>query len=337
LSAIIAGFLAFGCDIGEVDLRATGPALHVVESTPTDGEGITCDLADSACGVPLDRAIRLELDRPLIPASANRQSISVYAGTPGLGSPFLFPYYDVLARVLTYRLSGWLEPKTLYRLALPIAIDRRAAGLRAFDGAALAPGQVPTELSFFTSALPAASQPSPPFIEPTCEAVVQLLSEHCASGCCHGGEKPAMGLRLDSKAGLFSTAVGRVAHQTETGNTLGVTFENPARFGVAMPIIAPESAATSYLVYKMMLSDENLAPCSGADCGFDDLPGAQTCMPFSTQERERIAGWFVQGEPMPPERTPAESSGCGPPAGRPLNCGEMRALERFINSGVPCE
>ena len=196
---------------------------------------------------------------------------------------------------------------------------------------------MPNEFSFITSARqPEAPPPVPPFSEPTCDDVTRLLGARCAGSCCHGGDSPAMGLRLDSADALERTAIERVAHQTETGNTLGVSFSDPARFGVAMPIIDQSSPATSYLVYKLLLSPANLAPCSADSCAFDALPGARSCLPLPEAERERMAAWFVPGQAMPIVEREAFDVSCLPSDNRPLDCGEMRALTRWIEAGARC-
>lgn len=312
-----------------------GPALHVVASVPRNGQGVNCGAGDLNCGVPVDTPITLRFDRILLPATAVRQSIVVYSGAPGVGAPFLQPSYDVLERELTFRMAGRFEATALYRVQLPIARSASDYGLRAFDGAPLESGRVPVELSFVTSAALMDAAPSPAFDEPTCDDVAALLASHCAGSCCHGGESPAMGLRLDSVTGIEATAIQRVAHQTETGNTLGVPFVNPSRFGVAMPIIDPGSAASSYLVYKLLLSPDNLRACAAGACSFDALPGAQSCAPLPADERDRLAAWFVQGDAMPIVAHGADPS-CLPPDNRALDCGEMRALTRWIDRGARC-
>lgn len=286
--------------------------------------------------MPVDTPFEFRFDRLLLPASAVRQSIAVYTGVPGLGAPFLLPTYDPLERRLSYQNTGRLVENALYQLRLPIAASSSDSGLRAFDGAPLEPLPVPNEFSFITSASLVEAPPAPPFSEPTCDDVVRLLGARCAGSCCHGGDSPAMGLRLDSADALERTAIERVAHQTESGNTLGVPFTNPARFGVAMPIIDRRSAATSYLVYKLLLSPANLAPCREGWCAFDALPGARTCSPLPAAERERIAAWFVSGQAMPIVQHERLDAACVPPDNRPLDCGEMRALTRWIDAGARC-
>jgi hypothetical protein len=104
-----------------------------------------------------------------------------------------------------------------------------------------------------------------------------------------------------------------------------------------MPIIDPESAPTSYLVYKLLLHAPNLAPCSEEPCPFEDLPGARSCAPLTPEETERMAGWFVAGEPMPILRHGGETDSCAPVDNRPLDCGSMRAIERWIENGAWCD
>jgi hypothetical protein len=326
-----------GCDLGPAQLDpGHGPALHLLASLPENGQGIRCSKGDASCGVPIDATIELSFDRPLLPATAVRQSIAVYTGSPGVGSPFLVPNYDLLERRLRFRNMGRLQPNALYQLRLPLAHSSSESGLRAFDGAGLEPDVAPNELSFVTSASLAVVPAAPAFSEPTCEQITTLLSSHCAGSCCHGGESPAMGLRLDTWSGLEQTAIEHVAHQTETGNTVGVPFSNPARFGVAMPILDPNGPATSYLIYKLLLSPANLAPCATDSCAFEALPGAQSCVPLPGAERERLAAWFVQGAAMPIVESGVSDAGCLPSDNRPLDCGEMRAITRFIEGGARC-
>lgn len=326
-----------GCDLGPAQVDpGHGPALHVLASLPENGQGIRCRESDPSCGAPIDTAFDFRFDRLLLPATAVRQSIAVFTGTPGVGAPFLIPNYDLLERRLTYRNTGRLQPNALYQLQLPLASESSDNGLRAFDGAPLEAGVVPNEFSFFTSGSLAQVPPTAVFSEPTCDEVTGLLTSRCSGSCCHGGESPVMGLRLDSWSGLEQTAIERVAHQTETGNTVGVPFARPARFGVAMPIIDAGNPHTSYLVYKLLLSPANLAPCSADSCAFDALPGAQSCVPLPTDERERLAAWFVRGEAMPIVGRQSSDPGCLPPDNRALDCGEMRAITRWIASGARC-
>jgi hypothetical protein len=117
-----------------------------------------------------------------------------------------------------------------------------------------------------------------------------------------------MGLVLDSWDAIGRTALGRVAHQTEIGASIGRTDENPLRFGANMPIIDPGRPDNSYLMYKLLLAPETYDPCPDPDaetqseaeaawcgsCSADDR-----CEPPDGAELERLAGWFVRGAPMP--------------------------------------
>jgi hypothetical protein len=336
-AAVLALIGLVACDVGPKQLDAgRGPALHVLNMEPSDGQGIACDPAAPDCGVPVDTPIRLHVDRPVLPTTVVRQSIGLYTARPGLFSPFLLPEYDLLNRTITFRISGTLIPNLLYHLELPTADKPSDPGLRAFDGAVLEPGRVPSLLSFITSA--ASSLPAPRLTrEPGCDEITQMFQSSCVSGCCHGEATPALGLRLDSADALVATAIARVAHETETGNTLGVAFVNPERFGVGQAIIEPGQPFASYLMYKLLVSNENLAPCT-SDCEkYQEFEGPNACEPLSDDERGRMMGWFVQGEAMPMSVEAAHASGCTDLPTRPhLDCGRMRALSRFIATGAAC-
>ncbi|HYO96361.1 MAG TPA: Ig-like domain-containing protein [Polyangiaceae bacterium] len=337
LLALLAALGACDTRTGALD-PAHGPALRVLSTSPADGEGADCARDDLACGVPLDAEIRIQFNRPLLPASAVRQSIRIYTGTPANGAPFLTPTYDVLTRQLRFRLNGRLQSKALYRAELLVAGSPAEPGLRAFDGALLREGPAPLSWSFMTSGqLAPVPEPAPPALpEPTCDDISALLSTNCASGCCHGADEPPFGLRLDGKEGLLGTAINHVARETETGNAVGVTYVNPARFGVGMPIIAPGAPANSYLIYKLLLKPENFGPCVAEACGpFQALADDAGCLPLDEAESTRLREWFVQGEPMPLGW--GRGASCeNVPVDRHLDCGTLRALTRWIDTGAHC-
>lgn len=328
--------LAFspGCDVGP---RATdpayGPPLRVVSRSPANGEGADCAVSDVACGVPTNTRIRLRFDRALLPTTAVRQAIRVYTGTPVNGAPLTAPQYDVLSSELTFTFQGDLSPGSLYQVEL-LTEPGGDSVLRAFDGAPLPSDELATRWSFLTARRrePALDAPADARTG-TCDEVVPVLTERCGSACCHGGETPAMGLRLVSRDDV-RRATNRVAHQTETSGVLGTPFDDPSRFGVGMAIIDPNRAHSSYLVYKLLLDPRNLAPCDGgASCAtFLDLPGADGCRRFGADEERRIAEWFVQGEPMPLDRG---CDGAAPPSR--LDCATLRAITSWIESGAQCD
>lgn len=294
---------------------------------------MSCPLTDGACGVPTNARIRLRFDRALLPSTAVRQAIRVYTGTPSNAAPPTVPHYDILSSELTFTFQNDLRPGLLYQVEFTREGEAGDSLLRAFDGAPLPRDELTQRWSFLTARRrdPALDQPPPS--SATCAEVLPALAESCASGCCHAGSTPAMGLSLESRDGLLA-AVNRVAHQTETGDGLGVSFEDAARFGVGMPLIDPNRAHGSYLVYKLLLEPQNLSPCpEGRPCSaFLSLPGAADCRPLPEDERRRLAEWFVLGAAMP------LAWDCqGRRAHRTLDCATLRALTTWIDSGARCD
>lgn len=262
-----------------------------------------------------------------MPSSAVRQSILIYTGTPSNAAPAggeLSPRYDVLTRTVRYDFPGGfrLHPKTLYTVELPLYSDDAPLGFRAFDGATFA-GTEPLRFAFFTGKGPAA-EPPPPREPPSCDEVARVF-DGCAG--CHGrlGGEPAppLGLSLVAWEGIQTSALGRVAHQTEIGATTGVTNEAPLRFGVNMPIIDPERPDNSYLFYKLLLRPEAYEPSSGAP---DDCTLADACVPPDAAELERLRNWFLRGAGMPDV----------PPGQSFLHHAEATLLERYIVTGARC-
>lgn len=316
------GFALAGCDQGPrlIDPVA-GPALQLVSSYPTHGEGLDCPLADRSCGVPIDARVELRFDRFLLPSTAVRNSISFFTGAASnfvpadRSGPEIIPAYDPLERVVTFSLPGdvTLQPNTLYTVVIPIASTDDAVGFRAFDGAPLA-GDEPLRLSFRTSDAREVDPPEPP-AEVSCadfvctafgqaEAGCELpIASGCAAANCHGAPdtEPRMGLSLASPDAVAASAVTRVAHQTETGPTTGRTFQSPPRFGMAMPLIDPTRPSNSYLVYKLLLAPESYQPAfEGEPCSrYRAVVDPERCIQPDEAELARLREWFVRGEPMP--------------------------------------
>ncbi|HVU00171.1 MAG TPA: hypothetical protein VHE30_00415 [Polyangiaceae bacterium] len=222
-----------------------------------------------------------------------RQSLRVYSGDPSLAI-FLQPDYDVVERVVTFRLAdgGILDPGLLYHVDLfePEADD--GAGFLAFDGAPLERGDAPLHFSFRTArAVPAAP---PTRKTPTCDDTLAVFADACSA--CHAGTAAFMGLRLESGSDLRETAISHVARETE-GPRAGTPLVDPARFGVGMPLVDPGSPASSYLVYKLLAKAENF----GSDCSTIHRaalpPGV--CPLATDGERGRLGDWFVRLAPMP--------------------------------------
>ena len=104
-----------------------------------------------------------------------------------------------------------------------------------------------------------------------------------------------MGLDLSSPEAVERTAIGRVAHQTETGESTAEPELAPSRLGRPMAVIAPGDPGDSYLLYKALLQPD-LSPLLGLDSA-----GGQA-------ELQRLRGWVVLGLPMPPDNPLAEDS-----------------------------
>jgi hypothetical protein len=310
--------------------------MRLVATDPPNGAGLDCELDDPACGVPTDVTLALHFDRFLLPETAIRQSVTMYTGSrgnvappPSSTRPELTPQYDPLERTVRYLLPpGYqLHPHALYTVELPIYSDAQPLGFRAFDGAPLA-GQSPILFSFRTGSGPALAPAATPDA-PSCSEFLGLV-ESCAFLSCHGDAGPKyaaarMGLLLDTAAGVRDTAVARVAHQTETSDTTGITNQAPPRFGTNMPIIDPGRPENSYLLYKLLIGVTSYLPEERGGC-----PTGDRCEPPSPDEIGRLRAWFVRGEPMPLAENPND------PAERFIHRAEAERIQAFIAQGDGC-
>jgi hypothetical protein len=320
-----------GCDQGSPYLSPSqGPPLRIIATYPALGAGLDCDPRDIECGVPIDARFEFRFDRFLSPDSAIRQSLTIYTGVPsnvvsaGNRLPEIAPEYDVVERVARVTLPEGLRlhPNAVYTLELAVPDADSAFGFAAFDGAPLA-AETPLVVSFATSNQLEAERTEPS--APSCDEVVELFSG-CASGACHGGATPRMGLDLSSPEAISRTAIGRVAHQTEVSSTTGVALQDPDRFGVAMPLIDPARPDNSYLLYKLLLADDNYFG-AGSECRSEHLAAVdpELCTRPSADELLRIREGFVLGESMP---HPASVRRLGPEG--------LRSVSRFIRAGAAC-
>jgi hypothetical protein len=366
-AALLALLGPTGCDLGTRDVEpGPGPGPRLIAAYPASGEGTRCAATDpDDCGVPTDSTIELRFDRHILPSTAVRQSIVVYSGSAE-AFVFLQPEYDVVERVVAYRLPAGaaLRPRTLYTVELVQPGDASANGFRAVDGAPLAEGPIPHRYSFLTARGPRLEAPlrEPP---PSCEEVLSVVrNAGCTNAGCHtstSNHDPPMGLDLDGLPQLRSI-VGRVARQTETGALVGTPMVDPVRFGVSMPLVQPGSPGTSYLVYKLLRHPANYR--ASAACSPDGGPsiseldggcrvldsaenaclrepcgscyraplGLDECLPMSADESERLREWFVRGEPMPRAEEPVD--GGGKAAG--FDKAALRGLTRWIAGGARC-
>jgi hypothetical protein len=343
--------------------RAIGPDVRLLAIYPRDGDGVECAAdADVSCGVPVNATLTLRFDRFLNPASVNRQAIRVFTGDPADSGAIPFDVnYDPLERVVEFRMpSGYgFVSRALYQIELVVASGPDDFGIRAFDGAPLAEGDVPLAMSFRTSGI-AEEQPVPSV--PSCEEIVRDVLSHtqlgnCARNECHHsrpnhplGGAPE-GLWLDGRHNLRITAIDRVAHETEFGDSSGVPLQDSPRFGVQMPLIDPKSPGNSYLFYKLLRLPRNFEPCpeppppeegqpppppvspvcsASTDPSVSSyarlpLPEGESVVP-QADEITRLREWFVRGEAMPFPRGPASS----------VSLDGLRALGAFIAAGADC-
>lgn len=232
-----------GCDAGPRDDQETrGPAITIL------GANVGIDTP-----LPADGAIEVAVDRYLLPSSVTRQSFVLVTGDneniPEAQAPVVT--YDPIARTVTLRgqRRPWLDEGKLYKLVVTTPGESPTSGLRAIDGATLAPRQK-RRFEFFVG--PPSGKP---YVEPRpdlCRDVLPILANKCGGGFCHGDSpSAAQGLVLTTPKGLGTTAIGRVAHESDTTGRSGDPESEGRVFGVAMPLVQPGSPANSWLLYKV--------------------------------------------------------------------------------------
>jgi len=279
----------------------------------------------------------VRFDRYLLPSTAVRQSFFVYTGDPsnaipgGNDLPALSPRYDLVERVVSYELptGALLQPNTLYTAELVVPLDETASGFRAFDFAPLE-GDRNVKIEFLTSNQRKTASPAEP--TGTCFAAARTFADHCDSAGCHNANDRRMDLDLSDANTVAFTAIGRVAHQAETGPKTGVPLQNPDRFGVGMPRIDPGRPDNSYLMYKLVTAPENYWASRETPslCRTRHLAavGLDTCVPATLDENERLRAWFLRGLAMP--RAVGENSPSF------LVRSELESIESWIRAGAPC-
>ena len=319
----------------------------MLASYPAAGQGLDCDTTSDDCGVDRNTVLQFRFDRYLLPATTVRQAIRL--GSGDVLTFFSQPEYDLVERVLIYRPAAPLPPKTTIRIELIVPSEDEPDGLRAFDGAPLDPNSpAPLEFDFHTNGLDPEPVAIPPEPAPSCTDVITTVftfSNGCAA--CHtpGGKAPCpagfapdaeqkcvpvprMGLDLTSFEGLLTTAIGKVAHQTEIGAKGGTPLENPPRLGVQMPIVDSGRPDNSYMMYKLLRNERNF-PELGSESLCDTryqvgfLPGGP-CLPPTAEESTRLREWFVRGQPMPADPE------------KPLFRAQLRDIQSWIRAGAVC-
>jgi hypothetical protein len=153
-----------------------------------------------------------------------------------------------------------------------------------------------------------------------CPQPVRSILQSCSYTNCHASGSngvstigPAAGLDLSTPELIRLTAIGRVAHQTQTGEHASLPDRNPARFGRAMPIIDPQNAGNSYLLYKVI-----------AHTGF-----AGVITDADPAELVRLRNAVVVGMQMPP---PQAAGGLGQRDSTPVT--DYDTLSAWISQGA---
>jgi hypothetical protein len=214
--------------------------------------------------LPANGAIQLAFDRLLLPSCITRQTFILQGLTPTVA-------YDPVARVVTVTPTTSLTPGQSYELDLATPANAAdPSGVRAVDGAILAPGST-DRLVFLATAATATSGPTPPPTIDFCNDIFAPVFQTCGGPGCHGTALPAAGLLLATTEGVAQTAIGRVAHGANTGPN-AATQPPGLLFGEDMPIIDPGSGAgaagnpgDSWLLYKLLMA----VPEAGVDPSCD--------------------------------------------------------------------
>lgn len=294
--------LLSACDTGgRPPEDAAGPPVHVVALRATVVEVFDEGVGPPALG-PIDgfhrpvptTAFHVQVDRYLDPVTASRQAVCLQSVATEVrtiadcsAGLILRPSYDPVTRTVTYyQESGAsrLAPDTFYRLTVLTPTEELDFGLRAFDGAPLAGNHV---FDFVTGPDDeATATEGPPDGALDCATLLRGPLSSCASGGCHGpgGLPVAMGLDLASPSGIEQTARGHVAHQTQRGPQATTGDQASLTFGRSMPIVAPGDPGRSYLLYKLLASDDFAADPT-----------------LASGETERLRQGVVVGMPMPPD------------------------------------
>lgn len=342
-----------GCDLGPADVEPsdTPPvqltSVLAASEISSDGSSLVyspIDVIGGRTAVISTTSFKLLFNRLLLPASATRQAVCVESVLDDVVNAsqcadgiFLAPSYDPVQREVTYRQAPGnprLAPGARYQLSVYTAITAADNGIRSFDGVPLEapasiefgvrddpPGAVPpydplpTSDHFCTAPDPPCDNPS------TCARSVAGMLGGCSYGGCHAGNPSAAaeGLELGSPATLVATALGHVAHETETGETAQEPELSSLRFGRAMPILDPGVPGDSYLIYKLLARH-------GLPLRVPFPPDPSGDPDVDPPEVVRLRSFLVVGMPMPPSDVPSFV---------PLRAGEPEWISEWLLQGAP--
>jgi hypothetical protein len=150
-------------------------------------------------------------------------------------------------------------------------------------------------------------------------------------------------LWLDDTGNFATSAINRVARQTDTGDVSGGSpAELSPRFGVRLGLILPRNPGASYLLYKLLLGPDNYADCTSPEqselcalpgpcaTAYPSLPLADgECLEPPEEELSRLREWFVRGVPMPRKNSLGQKGN--------VRMQGLRALSAFIADGARCD
>lgn len=300
--------------------------------------------------------IEITFDRYLNPGTANRQGVELVdenGFVPG-GPPIV--QYDPVTRVITISNptpgKAWLAVGQFYKLVFPVATDDGGPfGLRAIDGATIDPS---TKTITFEVAAPTGNPPVLPAID-FCADVFPIFAAKrtstfatkgaCTNGACHAAGTGATGVVLETPDEIQRTLIGIEAAETATAaNTTPLPPQ--AAFPVGMPLVDPGDPGNSYLLYKLLLPDQNGVPsargasiayttstsagCKAVTAPFDYGPVAAFA---SADEGARLAAHVV-GRRMPwgdwDDATQSFTLG----GGTPLTLDEIERVRLWIQEGA---
>lgn len=226
--------------------------------------------------VPRRLALRFLFDRDLDPRSVSRNSVAVVSGD---GAVLLTTRYDTIDRAVEARAfrGGPLIARVRYRAVLD---ELRGALGGTLDEAVTIPFRTAAD----DNALPPDDEPAP------WSAVGPLLRDRCGGSGCHGGERPAMGLRLDTADGVRATAIGVPSLQA-TGPrdgdvSLGVLAGRPALSRIE---VLGDEGRPEYSYLMLKIADHSWIHGDPMPRGRDAL---------SRDEQRLLQSWIRAGAPV---------------------------------------
>jgi hypothetical protein len=319
------------------------------DGTPDDPKPIA---ADGSTRIVPSASLRLRFDRFLLPGTVTRQSVCLQPDTGDVADytkcgkgVFLEPTYDPVRRevVLRQKAGARLALGTLYKLTLykpdiegDCSSDApTSCGVRAFDRAPL---EAPFTITFRTVEVDPGNVPdetAPAVVFCGAKGAAAALGS-CSYGNCHAttSGNPCVptskskypdcaegvsfyNMQYGNFVDVEQTAINRVAHQTQMGESASTPEKTPARFGRAMPIIdafnpgVAGNPGNSYVLYKILVG-------TSTDAAPADIKP-------SDAEVQRLLDSVVVGMPMPPPD----------PAAGSLDSEQMLNLSNWIQHGAP--